>query len=154
MILQSWRLTKTKNEDSVFTGEGAKLYGGRWNSPGQSVVYTSATLSLALLEIIVHLESNRLLPFYRIYSAEFDGSLMTPVSMDSLPENWRAYPVPLATQHIGDHWLVEETSAVLQVPSVIVPHELNYLLNPEHPGFAKIKLYGPVLTRFPSIPAS
>lgn len=143
MTLRSWRLIKAKNADTAFTGEGARLYGGRWNSPGRKVVYTSATLSLAILEILVHLDSNQLLPSYSIYDAEFDERLVTRVSTDSLPGNWRAYPAPPATQQVGDRWLVEQTSAVLQFPSVIVPLEHNYLLNPEHTDFAKIKLNGP-----------
>lgn len=143
MILRSWRLIKTKYERDAFTGEGAELGGGRWNSPGRKVVYTPATISLALLEIMVHLESSRLLPFYSIFYAEFDDGLFTEIEADTLPQNWRAYPVPPATQEFGNRWLAEQTSAVLKAPSVIIPHEHNYLFNPEHPDFGKIRRYGP-----------
>src|SRR6266545_310148 len=137
----SWRLTKTKHLSTAWDGEGAKKAGGRWNSLGVAVIYTSGSLSLALVEILVHLTSE-ILPVYSALRVEFDESLVTTAPA-ALPANWRDSPPPLETQAIGDRWVADLTSVVLQVPSVVVPDEFNYVLNPSHPHFRHVTIGPP-----------
>lgn len=143
MILHGWRIAKTKTSKDAFSGEGARLYGGRWNSPGTAVVYVSSTASLAVLEMLVHLGSEALLNAYSLWHVEFDESLVQKLDPSELPEGWRDSPPPREVQSIGDRWSKKRTSAILQVSSVIVPQESNFLINPRHPDFAQIRIGEP-----------
>jgi RES domain-containing protein len=138
----SWRLTKTRHLATAWDGEGARKAGGRWNSPGVSVIYTSGSLSLALVEILVHLPGE-ILPAYSALRVEFGESLVSTVAAAALPANWRDSPPPRETQAIGDTWVADSISAVLQVPSVVIPDELNYVLNPSHTDFRRISVGAP-----------
>ena len=137
-----WRIVKAKYADSAFSGEGASRVGGRWNSRGQWVVYTSGTLSLAALELLVHLNPPVHFDWIAM-AAEFDAGLVETLDSSLLPAEWRRFPVPASTGDFGDAWLSEARSAVLAVPSVIVPGENNFLLNPAHPDFQKIAISPP-----------
>ena len=137
MTLQAWRIVKEKYAASALSGEGARLNGGRWNAKGRPVIYTSASLALAALETLVHLNP-RILLRYVAGSIRFDAALVEIIDPDALPTDWRAEPPPLSTQRLGDLWLTEARSAILEVPSVIVPAESNYLLNPAHADFRKV----------------
>lgn len=139
-MIKAWRITKTKHAATAFTGGGAKAYGGRWNSAGTAVVYTAGSTSLAILELLVHLQAQELMRRYAIFEVSFDEALMTSVNPATLPKSWRRFPSPASVQQLGDDWVAEATSAVLRLPSVIVPSEWNYLLNPAHPDFAKIAI--------------
>ena len=135
MKLQAWRIVKAKHAATAFSGEGSRLYGGRWNSAGVSLVYTSSTRALAALESLVHLNP----PVVFTYAAipiEFDAALVEKFT--ALPPGWTGSPAPPSTRAIGDLWAREARSAVLELPSVIIPGESNYLLNPAHPAFKKI----------------
>ena len=145
MTLSAWRIVKAKHAASAFSGIGARLAGGRWNSPGHPVVYTAASASLAMLEMLVHLQSEELLKRYVLFEVTFDDSLVTTVVPTSLPKTWRKSPPPAALQRIGYAWLAAGTSAILRVPSVIVPAEYNYLLNPAHADFGRIAI-GPKMS--------
>jgi len=142
-MLSAWRLTKTKLLASAWDGQGARKSGGRWNSVGIAVVYASGTLSLALVEVLVHLPSG-ILPAYSAVRVDFDESMVTAVERAELPANWRDHPPPQETRVIGDRWVAEGNGAVLRVPSVIVPNEFNYILNPSHPAFADISIGEPM----------
>jgi len=142
-MLSAWRLTKTKLIAGAWDGQGARKSGGRWNSVGIAVVYTSGTLSLALVEVLVHLPSG-ILPAYSAVRVDFDESMVTAVGPRDLPVNWRDYPPPPDTKAIGDLWVAQGSSLVLRVPSVIVPTEFNYILNPAHPAFADITIGEPM----------
>jgi RES domain-containing protein len=142
-MLSAWRLTKTKLIAGAWDGEGARKSGGRWNSVGIAVVYTSGTLSLALVEVLVHLPSG-ILPAYSAVRVDFDESMVTAVGPRDLPANWRDYPPPPDTKAIGDLWVAQGSSLVLRVPSVIVPTEFNYILNPAHPAFADLTIGEPM----------
>lgn len=134
---QAFRIVREAYVATAFTGEGAALMGGRWNSPGARVVYTSATASLAALETLVHL--NPALHFkYLIFPIEFDERLVEKVPPANLPAGWRDEPPPPATKRLGDAWVKQARSAVLELPSVIIPGESNYLLNTLHPDFKTI----------------
>jgi RES domain-containing protein len=136
----AWRLYKPKHAATAFTGQGARRFGGRLNSKGVAVVYTSATLSLAAMELLVHLQSADVLASYAMRSVRFDEGLVTTLTVADLPRDWNHSPPPPGVQRVGDEWVRSGASAVLRVPSVIVPTENNYLLNPNHPDFAAIQL--------------
>lgn len=139
MTVQAWRIVKEKHAASAFDGEGAWRFGGRWNSPGTRVVYTSATLSLAALEILVHLTPPVMFKFVAI-PLEFDDALVEAVTPASLPADWTLEPPPPSTQKVGDLWVKEGRSAVLALPSAIIPGELNYVLNPAHARFRRVTI--------------
>ena len=142
-MLSAWRLTKTRLLSGAWDGQGARRSGGRWNNVGIAVVYTSGTLSLALVEVLVHLPSG-ILPAYSAVRVDFDESLVSAVEPRELPGNWRDFPPPAETKAIGDRWIADGRSLVLRVSSVIVPNEFNYILNPSHPAFADITIGDPM----------
>jgi RES domain-containing protein len=143
-----WRLIDKRFEKSAFTGDGARLYGGRWNSPGTAIVYTAQHQSLAILETLVHLDSPALLSEFVLIGVELDIALITHLDRASIPANWKADPVPAEVQLIGYQWAANQTSLALAVPSVLVPNELNYLLNPKHPDFSKLIIAKPIAFLF------
>ncbi len=143
MKRRSWRIVKQHFRDGAFSGEGALLYGGRWNSPGRPVVYTAEHASLAVLEILAHLEFAAIISDYVLIQTEFDEALLEVIVPKQLPRDWRIYPAPQSLRAIGDQWLEEMRSAVLSVPSVIVPVERLYLFNPLHAEFKKIVIGEP-----------
>lgn len=137
-----WRIVREKYAATAFDGEGAYRYGGRWNSQGRRVVYTSATLSLAALEMLVHLQPPVVFRFAAI-PVEFDESLVENIDVQALPENWRAEPAGPASTSFGDKWIASGRSPVLSVPSVIIPAERNFLLNPLHGKFTRLRIGTP-----------
>ena len=139
-----YRIVKTKYAKTAFDGEGAFRFGGRWNSRGTRMIYTAGSLSLAALEMLVHLDDDELLLAYSFVAANIPLHLILPVqSFRPLPKNWSASPAPVALQRIGDEWVRANASAVLEVPTSIVPMEKNYLLNPAHHDYAQITLEKP-----------
>jgi RES domain-containing protein len=138
--LEAYRILKRGFVGAAFSGEGARRYGGRWNSAGIAVVYTSSTISLAILEWRAHLTQWPAPPSV-IIKIEFDSSLVW--SPAKLPTNWKRWPCPKTTAAVGDNWVRSGKSAVLKLPSALVPTELNYVLNPAHPDFGKIRLGRP-----------
>jgi RES domain-containing protein len=138
-----WRIVKRKYEATAFDGEGASKYGGRWNSPGKRVVYTAGSKSLALLELLVYLDSS-VLSSYVVIPVTFSDALLSDVDILSLPPDWKGHPSPVELRQIGDRWLDYFGSVVLRVPSAIVPDESNYLFNPDHPDFSSVEIGEPV----------
>ncbi len=139
MTIRAWRIVKTRHVAGAFTGEGARLHGGRWNSPGVAVVYTSGSQALAALELLVHL--NPPVTFsLEVVPVEFDAALVTRLDRAKLPADWRAEPAPASARALGDAWSRTGASAVLEVPSVIVPAESNYVLNPRHADFSQVRV--------------
>jgi len=136
-MVTAWRIVKSRHAATALSGEGAARTGGRWNSRGTWVVYTSATQSLAALEILVHLNPQVSFQF-SAFPIELDDSLVELFPDAQLPPEWQSQPPPASTQQIGDQWLKEQRSAVLSVPSVLIPSERNYLLNPGHRDFSRI----------------
>jgi RES domain-containing protein len=137
---QLWRVVKRKHAATAFDGKAARRFGGRWNSPDRRAVYASATKSLALLEILVHLDVGRPLPRFVAFRFEVDSTLVENLDPARLPRRWRTTAALLATRRIGDEWLAAARAVALVVPSAVVPEESNYLLNPEHPAFAHLDL--------------
>jgi RES domain-containing protein len=146
--VSAWRILKRKLAKDAFSGEGARRFGGRWNSPGVARVYTAQSQSLAALEILVHLESSDLLDQYVVIEVRMDSGLITHVGESKLPRDWQAEPPPLGLQAIGDEWAASGASPVLQVPSSIIPAEGNFLLNPLHRDFQKLMIGKPARFRF------
>jgi RES domain-containing protein len=138
-----WRIVKAARAATAFDGEGARLYGGRWNSPGHALVYTAENVSLAALELLVHLQESALLASYALLPATFPAAAVTALDAAALPARWKTWPAPARLRQLGDAWLAEGRSAVLAVPSAVVPAERNYLLNPAHPDFRKVTLGAP-----------
>ena len=136
MALTLWRLTKARYAQTAFDGEGARLYGGRWNSPGRAVVYLAGSLALAALEILVHVKSQSELEGYVKIRVEAPEGLTGEIP--SLPENWQQGRAPDETKAIGDRWLGAGETPLLRVPSVVIPEEYNYLLNPQHPRLGEL----------------
>jgi RES domain-containing protein len=141
-MAEAWRIAKAKHALSAFTGEGAAKVGGRWNSRGVPVVYTSGTKALAALETLVHLNPPVLLKYVAI-RIEFDERHILRAAFKDLPSDWRVEPPPNSTKQFGDAWVRAGRSAVLALPSVIVPGEPNFLLNPAHSDFKRISIGTP-----------
>ena len=140
MMVTAWRIVATRFASGAFSGEGARGDGGRWNSPGVRMVYTAGTISLALLEILVHLNTGDPIPSYSRCSVRFDDSLVIALDLKQLPTNWRQSPTPAAVRSVGDQWIASARSAVLKVPSAVVEEESNYLINPAHADFKLIEI--------------
>ncbi|MGP9652834.1 RES family NAD+ phosphorylase [Halomonas sp. AOP35-4E-18] len=136
--LLAYRLVKRKWLASAFDGEGARRYGGRWNSRGQPCIYLAGSESLAILEVMVHLEDYQLLQHYALLELQLSSHLVLQLPREQWPRDWREEPAPASTAELGDTWLASQSSLALAVPSVVVPREHNYLLNPTHPQFKEI----------------
>ena len=149
-MVTGWRIVKSRYALSAFDGEGARLYGGRWNSPGTRVVYAAGSASLAVLEVLVHLGSAGVLPSYSLCTVEFDDALVDTFDRSRLPDGWRAYPAVPDLRRIGDAWARSRSSAVLEVPSAAIPMESNFLINPEHPDFSSATIGEPQPFEFDS----
>ena len=142
-MTEVWRIVKEKYADEAFSGEGARRAGGRFNSPGRPAVYTSQSLALAQLEILVNLPTDRLLASYVAFRAGIPDQHVESLSPEKLPENWREAPAPRGVREIGDQWLRPKRSLALRVPSAVVPAEKNVLINPRHPAFEEVGIEGP-----------
>jgi RES domain-containing protein len=141
-MLTVWRLVTARFADSAFSGEGARLYGGRWNRKGVPMVYAAATQSLAMLEMLVQDEPLR--AHYVVIPATVPKGLkIERIAPDQLPADWRDLSARESLQAIGSDWVKRQSSAVLAVPSAVIPTESNYLLNPQHPSFARIEIGKP-----------
>ena len=143
MTITAWRIVKTRHAAKAFDGEGARVEGGRWNSPGTPVVYTSQSAALAALELLVHLGRASILAAYVLIPCVFDDAIVSRLHRRRLPKTWRSYPAAPELQLIGDEWARSGGSAVLEVPSAVVETDLNYLLNPHHRDFHTIRVMNP-----------
>ncbi len=106
-------------------------------------MYTAGSQALAALEMLVHLGTSTVLPAYVSIACAFDESIVLRLDRQRLPRSWRSYPPPPRLALLGDAWLKDETSAVLDVPNAIIPTESNYLLNPRHADFASFAIRKP-----------
>lgn len=146
----AWRIVRASREKTAFTGEGPRQYGGRWNSPGVRVVYVSEHQSTAALEVFVNRMPFILDETYKAFHLEWPDSLTERFPAEKLPANWRGFPPPMEIKEIGDRWVQERRSAVLALPSVISPADTNFLLNPEHRDFKRIRIAPPINFEFDS----
>jgi RES domain-containing protein len=140
-----WRLCRQRHAAPhaapPLDGEGARLYGGRWNYPGTAVVYTAETLALAALEMLVHIDPD-LAPtdLVAIPTVVPESTRIEEITLAEFPPNWRSTPAPEALQEIGTTWVRHASSLVLRVPSAVIPEEYNYLVNPAHPDQPQLKV--------------
>ena len=142
MTIRAWRIVKQNHVATAFDGEAARSAGGRWNSPGSAVVYTASSLPLAALEVLVHLPRESILAKFVSIPVDFDEGLITTLKAGLAPD-WRDYPAPVSTRMSGDEWLRSKASPVLRVPSVIIPNDSNFLLDPAHADFSKLSIGRP-----------
>ena len=138
-MLTVWRLVTARFANTAFSGEGARLYGGRWNRKGVSLVYTAGSQSLAMLEMLVQDEPLRA-RYVMIPARIPKGVRIKRVKLEELPPGWRDPAARELLQGIGTEWARKRTTAVLSVPSAVIPPESNYLLNPLHPDFKRIEI--------------
>ena len=138
-----WRLCAAKYGATAFSGDGAKLYGGRWSPAGVPLAYCSESRALAVVEVLANAEErDRLFAREWVFAvAEVPSELIEKPA--SFPKSWRDYPHRKETRIIGSEWAKARRSAVLRVPSAVVPGEFNFLLNPAHPQFARVKIGKP-----------
>ncbi len=129
------------------SGYGAFLYGGRWNSEGVHMLYTASNLSLAMLESLVHF-GGRIMGSYCRIALQIPDTSILKITEKDLPENWRDTPAPDVLKKVGDDFAREGKYLTLSIPSVIVPDECNYLINPLHPDFKKVKIMTRSLVTF------
>lgn len=121
------------------SGTGAAMYGGRWNGLGTHMVYTAGSASLAMLESLVHF-GGRIVGDYCQLALEIPDEEIEELKESILPLNWRENPAPDILKTFGNQFITEGKALVLKVPSVLVPDEANFLLNPEHPEFKKVRI--------------
>ena len=146
----AWRIVRADRVRAAFTGEGSRLLGGRWNSRGVPVIYVSEHESLAALELLVHTMPLSPLDRFLSFRIEWNERLTEYFPVAQLPTDWNSEVPTIAIQRIGDDWVRESRSAALAVPSVLSTSELNFLLNPNHPDFKRIKIGKPIEYRFDS----
>lgn len=129
-----WRVTRKAHAEQPLSGEGARRYGGRWNHIGVALVYTSRSLSLAVLEYLVNLPITDLPSDLVSIQIEIPNDFpRAEITIKELPDNWRTYPFVEQLKDIGTDWARQAAAPILVVPSVVIPSELNYLVNPAHP---------------------
>lgn len=133
---------------TAFDGEGARRFGGRWNLPGSPAVYLAESRALAALEILVHAPREALHLEWVIFSVEVPAEWIDIPPITKLPADWRLQPSSLKAQHFGSAWLRDNRTAVLRVPSVVVPEENAVMLNPRNPMMRDLKLGDPQDFRF------
>lgn len=130
------------------TGEGARLWGGRWNPPGIPAVYLAESRALAALEIIVHAPREVIPLEWRLIEVEVPDDLIESIGMKDLPPDWQALPSSPGARNFGGDWLRLRTHAALKLPSVVIPEEHALLLNPLHPDAVRAKVSKPLEFRF------
>ncbi|MFC7336758.1 RES family NAD+ phosphorylase [Haloferula chungangensis] len=136
--MRCYRIVRPAYAASALSGEGARLYGGRWNPPGWRCVYAAESRALAVLELLVHLTGHSRRLSYRLLTLEIGET--TPSETPALPPDWSAHPAGTSSQSIGLEWLKSTQTVAMRVPSVLIPEEYNLLLNPDAAGFEKIRV--------------
>lgn len=153
--MKVWRLTRPQYVAAALTGEGSAQYPGRWNVGGHRVVYASESLSLAVLEVVVHAETSTLLDAYVALQLEVPDDGLETVSLDELPLDWQSYPAPESTRRLGSARLghagalgTADTSTdtpsplALRVPSALVAVEYNVVIDTRHVRFGEVTKLG------------
>jgi RES domain-containing protein len=129
------------NYGSGLSGKGAWIAGGRWNSPGISMIYTSESRALCTAEVSVNLPLGNIPTGFEMISILIpDDIILTGIGEEDLPIRWKVFPLATLTQKIGDQFIIQGKYLVLKVPSAVVPGDFNYLINPRHPDFHRIEI--------------
>lgn len=139
--MRAFRLVKARHSAAPLDGEGARRVGGRWNAPGVPVAYCASSLSLAVLELLVHVDVADIPNDLVAVEVEIPDYLpMRRLDVADLPTNWRKEAGRGALQVLGGAWVKDSVEVGLMVPSAVVPGEMNILLNPSHPDVAKVRI--------------
>jgi RES domain-containing protein len=141
-VPSAYRIVKARHARVAFSGEGARIAGGRWNRPGDAVVYASASLALAAIETFVHLGEDAVHLRFVHFRIDIPADLAIERCLRP-PARWRAEPPEQPSMRYGSAWLRRGRTAVLEVPSAVVPSEKTFLLNPQHPDFARLRVSRP-----------
>lgn len=139
-MLSGWRISAPEfasSPDEMMSGEGAYLFGGRWNSKGIRVVYLGSSLAQAAMELLIHLGRADILNVYHKLEVSFPEELVQHIALADLPKDWRKPTMASSVQAVGDQWVTDKSSLILQVPSATVTEEYNYIFNPLHPDATK-----------------
>ena len=140
-MIRVYRILRKRFSKNPLDGEGAFRFGGRWSSIGTRLAYTSEHLSLAMIEYFIHLDRDDPPQDLIVATIEVPDSISrASISPKELPPNWRESPAPPELAAIGDRFVQEHRTVILVVPSALVPVESNWLLNPGHPEFSRIRL--------------
>ena len=138
--MKLYRIAK-KDYINDLSGEGARLFGGRWNKKGYSMLYFSKSLSLAVLEVLVHIDFRFLISDFKFIEVEIPDKFIEPkIKPEMLHNNWRDTPPSIYTKDFGTKWLQSEKSLAIQVPSAILPQQHNVLINPKHEKIKHLKI--------------
>ena len=138
--MKVYRLSRKKYSEEL-SGKGAAMVGGRWNSRGTEIIYTAESRALAMAEVAVHLTLATMPDDFVMVEIEIpDEVKFTVAERTELSKNWNAFPYDLKTQGVGDDFVRKEEFCLLKIPSAVVPGDHNYLINPKHPDFKKIKI--------------
>lgn len=130
-MIKVYRIGRTKYANDL-TGEGARLFGGRWNHKSVPCIYASETRALSLLEYTVNISIDEIPRALAITTIEIPDSSIQKISVAKLPGNWQGSPAPTATKDFGSELFKSSSYSVFKIPSTILPDEFNYLLNPFH----------------------
>ena len=122
------------------TGDGARLFGGRWNQKGDACIYASGTRSLCILEYLANVSLEDLPPELEITAYDLPDRFCKTIDQNDLPDDWNDIPSPMSTKIFGSTLLNDQSLVCFAVPSVIVPAELNYILNPASANFKELRI--------------
>ncbi len=142
------RIVQAQWADSAMTGDGARLWGGRWNPPGLPAVYLAESRALAALEILVHAPPEAIRLDWRCIALKVPDEWTEVANAADLPDDWRHLPSSPGARRFGEKWLREGGAVALRLPSVVVPEEQILLVNPAHPDFRKLAVSAARVFRF------
>lgn len=149
--MRVWRICPQQYVSSSLAGTGGLYASGRWHHRGQPIVYTSATPSLAALEVLVHVDPALAPNSVKLLEIDLPSELAVErCDPEKISADWMIYPAPSELQDFGSKWLSSLRSAVLQVPAAVMPVESNFLLNPRHPQFTQVSIVREVSFSFDS----
>ena len=138
--MKVYRIAKAKYISDL-SGIGARLYGGRWNNKGIGIIYTSETRALATVEYLVHVPLAMVPNNLCIATLEIPDDIgVKKILIPDLPPDWRSCPAPFELAQLGTSWVLSNETLLLRVPSAVVEHEFNILINPSHPGMKHVMI--------------
>jgi len=150
-MIKAWRIVKERQKTTAFTGQGCQYTSGRWHHLMVPIVYCSDSLALTALVSFVHFQENGKHIKFISFEVRIPASLILEIeSITRLPKGWRSQPPKAITKKMGSDWVMSSVSAVLSVPSAIIPIGRNYLINPHHVDFQKITITKPERFSFDS----
>ena len=136
-----YRILRKPFSKNPFDGEGAYRFGGRWSNPGTRIAYGAEHLSLAMIEYFMHLDPRDPPKDLVLATADVPDSVpRVVVARKRLPEGWRRTPAPAELAEIGDRFVRDGRATILMVPSALAPEESNWLINPRHAEFSKVRV--------------